>query len=796
MAPASEQKEAHMLGQYVRTRMGDLIQLVEKMPLASRQDIADFATQRLVADMERQKTERLAKKKKNGTKSPGGNGDQQGGGDTTAQTSGTATPAKVDEDGPPRTGPSVEPGQVVEKPIDIDQDNNLTVESSEWGRSLLVAYRKAAKELMVGKREKEGLTLGSRWQGIEAVVSPHKTVAHANKHLHPSFVLKNEVESSDSSELEEKEDQPVQTPPAATAGGGLFGLLGGRAPPPPPSPPPPNPASVNEANERVNSVGGPSTAKPPPMDVQKNGTRKPKKTTGAEENHPGTNTVTKLALIANFRLRKPLQVKGNLGSALSRWKITMLASQQLRSVSEYGWTWKKMLLLYPREDLNWLSDQFMMYFLLRTGVVSTIVTTNANGTAPAQPPPPTPQPTPQPKGMKGKGKQGSMSMQRMNSASAVDSQKDELENLLSAPNWTGFGWVPIEHLQKLIVQYLRIRYPTVREHISGLIHFIPALTGALCKTKNLRDAETEVHFEVAVVILEITRLLWMRGLDNGGWKKEEVDLIRPGFNKFAGKNAQGMRSQKVFELLEKLGMDLTQDEQRSLVELVKECDLDQDGCTDWGEFVLILRRLQDEDTGKKLRHRYELEETLPDLLVEEVREQMYTLYESVVGDTRTVNYNFTSLKRILEGAKISHSTWVELEQAQVVPATMVGSDAVWHLLHDLYHGRRISPTFRNALDIWCEKMERRRGTYPDLIQSNPFLNSRYTWWLEAATVTEQRIRGKYQNDQWINSRIQQQGGNAATSGGAANAAAPGGATSPSTGAAGGSAAPSAPAAAS
>ncbi|CAD7930069.1 unnamed protein product, partial [Amoebophrya sp. A25] len=137
-----------------------------------------------------------------------------------------------------------------------------------------------------------------------------------------------------------------------------------------------------------------------------------------------------------------------------------------------------------------------------------------------------------------------LNQDRSNSGTSTEAQLSPsfpLQQSLAVSHWTGFGWVPLEFLQRIAVRYLFMRYPDVVNRlqdalgrISGDVRditvlaastsgstpdaasmmltqslFLRVLEVVLAKTRRVRIAETEATFEFTLVFLEVLRRAWL-----------------------------------------------------------------------------------------------------------------------------------------------------------------------------------------------------------------------------------------------------------------------------------------------
>lgn len=130
----------------------------------------------------------------------------------------------------------------------------------------------------------------------------------------------------------------------------------------------------------------------------------------------------------------------------------------------------------------------------------------------------------------------------------------------------------------------------------------------------------QIPFDVAVIVCEIARLLWLQVALNNGWSERESRELFSTYQTY-DRDGQGLMSQKCFELLRNVGIAIMGDEQYKVIELIKECDLNGDGFTGFDEFLYILKRFQDYLTSEELEAFVEAsqnQDALPELFIEEL----------------------------------------------------------------------------------------------------------------------------------------------------------------------------------
>ena len=62
-----------------------------------------------------------------------------------------------------------------------------------------------------------------------------------------------------------------------------------------------------------------------------------------------------------------------------------------------------------------------------------------------------------------------------------------------------------------------------------------------------------------------------------------------------------MKNREMFNLLALIGIQYERSEQENVVELIKECDINNDGVISFQEFLYILRRFSDGEIMEELR---------------------------------------------------------------------------------------------------------------------------------------------------------------------------------------------------
>ncbi len=102
-------------------------------------------------------------------------------------------------------------------------------------------------------------------------------------------------------------------------------------------------------------------------------------------------------------------------------------------------------------------------------------------------------------------------------------------------------------------------------------------------------------FEVGVVILELFKWLWLIADPVAGWPDWEVHEMRQQYNKFDIDGNEELKNRDILDLLDAIGLHLSADEAQVAIQIIRECDLNNDGVTQFTEFCFILRRYSEQE---------------------------------------------------------------------------------------------------------------------------------------------------------------------------------------------------------
>ena len=127
-----------------------------------------------------------------------------------------------------------------------------------------------------------------------------------------------------------------------------------------------------------------------------------------------------------------------------------------------------------------------------------------------------------------------------------------------------FGWVYVSDMQGICVGFIHQLYPDCAllrdEQAFKADMFLEAMSLAYGYTPAVNESSMQIPFDVAAIVCEIARLLWLQvALNNGTSEKESREL----FSTFQGydRDGEGLRSQKFFECLRQIGINVVGDEQ-------------------------------------------------------------------------------------------------------------------------------------------------------------------------------------------------------------------------------------------
>ncbi len=177
---------------------------------------------------------------------------------------------------------------------------------------------------------------------------------------------------------------------------------------------------------------------------------------------------------------------------MARWKAMSFATLQRDTVEQYEQLWTKLEQLMPSKHLNWISDQF---------------------------------------------------------------------KALTDDSGENAGFISIEDLQLICSKYIRMLY-YVRDIGGGaadeppsdeLALYLQAMDIAHCHTPPIEEEHVYFPLEVAVIITEIFRLLWIIQDKHAGWPEMEAMQMRSYYDKLDRGRKEQMKNREMFNLLALIG---------------------------------------------------------------------------------------------------------------------------------------------------------------------------------------------------------------------------------------------------
>ncbi|CAD7966565.1 unnamed protein product [Amoebophrya sp. A25] len=186
------------------------------------------------------------------------------------------------------------------------------------------------------------------------------------------------------------------------------------------------------------------------------------------------------------------------------------------------------------------------------------------------------------------------------------------------------GFVPLNVLGQFVSVYLGMLYPHLNlqnptfcftqqsyDQVLDLVFVLSAeeerksiLAVQQGDTHVNLDEYSQVPLEVACVVLEVSRLLWLQSLQGtAALSQPVVEKMRRVYNRQTQQagSEDGIPFKLFFQSMEAAGFGLSPDEHRVLKNLVLECDLNGDGVTSFPEWLYILQRFTDRKLADALR---------------------------------------------------------------------------------------------------------------------------------------------------------------------------------------------------
>ncbi|CAD7923562.1 unnamed protein product [Amoebophrya sp. A120] len=236
-----------------------------------------------------------------------------------------------------------------------------------------------------------------------------------------------------------------------------------------------------------------------------------------------------------------------------------------------------------------------------------------------------------------------------------------------------YAWMDLSTLSSWIPLYLRMLYPKA-DLLSPLQcfktdMFQDVLRIVFSETPSaVRSCIRRVPYEVACVVLEVSRLYWLQYAENCGFDAAETGELSEIFNSFDMDEMEsgGLRAERIFDVLEKAGFVLLPEERALLAMLYRQCDQDANGFIDFKELLYILRRFQDKRLTTQMVQCNTHVKHLPPVFVEEWQYllemdaepkatdhdivQMYNLF-----DLRTIcsSFDFENLRKVVQRLELS-----------------------------------------------------------------------------------------------------------------------------------------------
>eukprot|EP00392_Amoebophrya_sp_AT5.2_P014487 g14636.t1 len=312
----------------------------------------------------------------------------------------------------------------------------------------------------------------------------------------------------------------------------------------------------------------------------------------------------------------PLRVTSH--EPVTRWQRVSLAAETQPSYNAYLQIWDKLQSLFNGFQLNLIADFFI------TNYISQLDTLQRQGAT------------------------------------------DSAERL-------SYAWMDLSTLATWIPLYLRVLYPKADllspNQSFRLDMYNDVLRIVFCETPSqVRACIRRVPFELACVILEVSRLYWMQYAENCGFDAAETGELNEIFHSFDMDDMEsgGLRAERIFDVLEQAGFVLVEEERALLGMLYRQCDQDGNGYIDFNELLYILRRFQDKRLATQMVQCASHMKHLPSVFLEEYQYllemdaepkatdhdivQMYNLFDLRMIFT---SFDFDNMRKIVQRFELS-----------------------------------------------------------------------------------------------------------------------------------------------